>query len=537
MDNVTLDIGGNLFFVCKTREDALNKYKILAKQKITKVRLIYDLTNCGQLLKEMSSPTPFPEKSHFLIYSLDYCTTNIEYKIHDQIIIWDQSDLLVNGLKLCQICFVQDKVLSLVQNIAHMLSLKHKESLFTNPPHLTKHKRKRKLCVCGTSIPNFNLPGSTKAIWCKLCKSSEAVCVTDIMCECGLHSASFNVPGKTKAIWCLSCPGKSSEAVNVISKKCKCGVTQPRFSLPGSSKAIWCSKCKPSDAIDVKVRKCECGKKWPTFGFEGSKAIFCVECKDKLAINVKDKKCACKKRAYFGYPGQSKTCCFDCKKEGMIRRPRKFCIVKNCKESAIFGRLQPERCDFHKIEADLNLVEKPCKSCGLMNILDPNGNCQSCDPKKFQEYKLWKERQVVSFLKTQGIVLENNKVSNGVSCGKERCDIVIRLHDKVIIIEVDEDQHKTYQCLCEQTRMVNITQTFGGLPCFWIRFNPDSFKFKINDAEPQHILLKNRYATLLEWIRFAEKKEMTTLSEVVYLYFDECSSEKFCSEIFELPSI
>ncbi len=44
-----------------------------------------------------------------------------------------------------------------------------------------------------------------------------------------------------------------------------------------------------------------------------------------------------------------------------------------------------------------------------------------------------------------------------------------------VILEVDEFQHQSTPCECEQVRMINVTSSLG-MPCLWIRFNPDDYK-------------------------------------------------------------
>lgn len=94
--------------------------------------------------------------------------------------------------------------------------------------------------------------------------------------------------------------------------------------------------------------------------------------------------------------------------------------------------------------------------------------------------------------------------ANGTTCGKERPDFVIHCGSHVILLEVDEGQHKHYECLCKQVRMINITQAFGGLPCFWIRYNPDAFK---NDkGMKSKITGRKREVHLLKWIKLAQTR-------------------------------
>ena len=45
----------------------------------------------------------------------------------------------------------------------------------------------------------------------------------------------------------------------------------------------------------------------------------------------------------------------------------------------------------------------------------------------------------------------------------------------IIIIEIDENQHTSYEEICENKRTMEISQDFGFRPIIFIRFNPDSY--------------------------------------------------------------
>ncbi len=48
--------------------------------------------------------------------------------------------------------------------------------------------------------------------------------------------------------------------------------------------------------------------------------------------------------------------------------------------------------------------------------------------------------------------------------------------DYFLIIEVDENQHKYYDCICENKRVMSLFQDIGfSKPMSIIRFNPDSY--------------------------------------------------------------
>ena len=61
-------------------------------------------------------------------------------------------------------------------------------------------------------------------------------------------------------------------------------------------------------------------------------------------------------------------------------------------------------------------------------------------------------------------------------CSKRRPDMFIDLGYQVLIIEIDEHQHKTYESSCENKRIMEISKDISHRPLVFIRFNPDSYK-------------------------------------------------------------
>jgi hypothetical protein len=431
-----------------------------------------------------------------------------------------------------------------------------------------------KLCVCGKAQPTFNLPGEKTPIWCENCedKPLNAIDVRSKRCVCGKSQPSLNLPGEKTPIWCDKCEDKPPNAINVKHKKCPCGKL-PTFNLPGEIIPRWCANCedKPPNAVDVKHTKCSCGKS-PSYNLPGEKIpIWCENCEDKPpnAINVVNKLCVCGKaqstfnlpgektaiwcencediplnavdvrnkrciiceelRAYFNIPGQTPKYCRNCRKSGMVLYPRKKC--KCCKNLAIFGiDNQRFHCEEHKTDEEYNLVERVCESCGLMEVLDKNNICRSCDPTNFKKYIKRKEYRIKDLLDANQLKYIHDKIANGTKCGKERPDFVFEFINRIVILEVDENQHKSYPKECEEIRMFNITQSFGGIPVFWIRYNPDDFKVK-NAKRKSTITQNAREQHLINWLKWSFQREMKNLGEVVYLFYDECKDKTFETDI------
>tara|TARA_B110000046_G_C12781284_1_gene309101 strand:- start:28 stop:537 length:510 start_codon:yes stop_codon:yes gene_type:complete len=151
-----------------------------------------------------------------------------------------------------------------------------------------------------------------------------------------------------------------------------------------------------------------------------------------------------------------------------------------------------------------------------------NGVCEYCDETTAKRARLAKQREVVQYLDVNMDDIPYTSVdqipTDVLACGdRERPDVLWNdLPDRAIILEVDEDQHKTRPCRCEQTRMINISNDLGAQHTFWIRYNPDTYK-------SNHPLFSTgkRLELLNKWIRRARSMELKHTINVVYLFYDE----------------
>ena len=112
-------------------------------------------------------------------------------------------------------------------------------------------------------------------------------------------------------------------------------------------------------------------------------------------------------------------------------------------------------------------------------------------------------------------------------CSKRRPDAVYDFTYFYICLEIDEDQHRSRSCECEQGRMIQIHQDFGGSPVLFIRYNPDTYKDHIGK---RHVPSKNRLKFLLDTMnglknRISIEKCWETHLSVMYLYYDGFNGE------------
>jgi hypothetical protein len=62
-----------------------------------------------------------------------------------------------------------------------------------------------------------------------------------------------------------------------------------------------------------------------------------------------------------------------------------------------------------------------------------------------------------------------------VECHLYRPDFVIDMGSHAIVIEIDENQHKSYDTSCNNRRLMSIFEGLGSRPMIMIRFNPDGY--------------------------------------------------------------
>jgi hypothetical protein len=232
--------------------------------------------------------------------------------------------------------------------------------------------------------------------------------------------------------------------------------------------------------VDVTSKRCShpgCTRQ-PVFDMEGGKGRFCATHKEPDMVDVTSKRCShlgCSDLASYGVPGHMSTHCASHRIPGMIRRLPRRCQVCGCR--AVYGTIYPTRCEVHREPEHLNLTERPCVSCGLRMVLDADDRCEFCDPPRARATFLSKQRRVMSFLDAHGLPgTQTDQMVDDGKGGKERPDRVYELTDRVIILEVDEHQHRGRPSECEQTRIVNVSQSFGDRPGQWVRFNPDAYR-------------------------------------------------------------
>lgn len=430
--------------------------------------------------------------------------------------------------------------------------------------------KKCRLCqTCHKTRANY---GAEEAIRCKKCKeeSDKPVFALTALCiKCKNTQRAYGKPGE-KAQHC----GKCKEDGEIIVNLAYCEVclldkqyTIACFAKQKGEKPSFCTKHKPETGVDVKNKKCEnceksiasythegklkycakcaknleieneirngkvpycitCNKTIATFGID--KPLFCKLCRDpEIHKDVRSTKCEkCGKlQPCYGVAGNYPTRCAGCKEPSHVLIRHACSCGKGVKSYGAPNGV-PERCHNCKMDTDVNtkFVYYECIGCNQTFSKIEGGKCDYCVPNS--KYRTF-EKDVAYFIKTMLIgknekVLElitNSSFEIGKECGSMRPDIRLDCFTYFIIIEVDENQHKSknYDTPCERDRHNNLTWALG-LPVVLIRYNPSEYKNKFGEKMTTPAL--DRKAKLLDTINDLLKKDLQD-PQTIYLFYDE----------------
>jgi len=379
-------------------------------------------------------------------------------------------------------------------------------------------------------IPAYNIRGEKKGRFCAEHRSPDMVNVISKTCEedgCEKQPI-YNINGEKKGRFCAE--HRSPDMVNVISKTCEedgCG-TRPTYNVRGEKKGRFCAEHRSPGMINVIDKTCEeygC-EKIPTYNIHGEKkGLFCTEHRSPNMVDVKNKTCeesGCDTRTRYGWLGKGTSRCGTHRQKGMITSPNRKCESACCHQLGTHEADGMRLCEEHSPANAENLGVEKCSSCGLDDILT-DSKCGTCDPQVIQMRRHVKENRVKDLFTVSGIMFVHDRILEGTLCGRERPDFQIDCGTHFVYVEVDENQHRSYACECEQGRMINLIHV-RGMPVRWIRYNPDVYE----PMEGQRkVKLEQREKKLVEHVKWAMKHSPSddgVFSNVLYLYYDEYDS-------------
>jgi hypothetical protein len=147
--------------------------------------------------------------------------------------------------------------------------------------------------------------------------------------------------------------------------------------------------------------------------------------------------------------------------------------------------------------------------------------CQDCRDFSNPVIRHSKELRIKAILEANNIPIAMHDKIPQYACSKKRPDFTIDCNYFFLILEVDENQHQSYACDCEVSRMIQLHQDFGGTPIIFIRYNPDSYTDhlgQIHRGFNQNPKRERRLVELIQKIR--RKTEVPGDPSVYYLYYD-----------------
>ena len=222
--------------------------------------------------------------------------------------------------------------------------------------------------------------------------------------------------------------------------------------------------------IDVIRKRCQCQKSQPSYNLQGeTKPVCCAACKTSAMVIVTSRKCRGIRQigCPFGHAGNPKykNYCTECFRREFPNDPLTFGMRIKTKEVAVRDFINSH---FAGFQHDITLSTNHC-DCTVRRRID--------------------HRKIIG--------------------------------NTLLAIETDENQHKSYDVMDEDTRYDDLYMAFSG-KWIYIRFNPDMYITK--DGKTKNPSLATRLAVLKDEIQQQmnrrERGENSELVERIYLYYD-----------------
>jgi hypothetical protein len=243
----------------------------------------------------------------------------------------------------------------------------------------------------------------------------------------------------------------------------------------------YCKECKGSGICEHNKHKSKCKEcKGSGICEHNKQKSNCKECKGSGICEHNKQKSSCKECKGSGIceHNKRKSSCKECKGSGICEHNKEKRFCKECKGSGI--------CEHNKHKS-------LCKECGG-SALCKSSHCEKRGIPKYNKYCLTcvihvlpeikvsrnyktKENTVVTRVKSNFPDLTwsiDKKIPDG--CSARRPDLLLDIGSHIIIIEIDENKHNSYDCSCENKRLLLLSKDLNYRPIVFIRFNPDAYK-------------------------------------------------------------
>lgn len=206
-------------------------------------------------------------------------------------------------------------------------------------------------------------------------------------------------------------------------------------------------------------------------------------------------------------------------------RPRMACLI--C------GGVRVCPCGEHfKVRSGLCAHCLKCASDGCIGSVSQAFDYQFCNPcGRFNTGRTPQKKrqdQVFDFIEKTypKLAIRYDLIIPDQNCTKVRPDVLFRLPHRKLIIEVDENSHKSTSYDCETKRMSDIASAGDVLPTVFIRYNPDLYRDHRGTTRkiPSDKRLERLQEEIDRWLD--PEKEQPHFITVVYLYYDKCEERE-----------
>jgi hypothetical protein len=254
------------------------------------------------------------------------------------------------------------------------------------------------------------------------------------------------------------------------------------------------------------------------YGIMHEEARFCNLHKSTNMVNLRGRQCQepkCKFKPLYGLPGKKVQFCHFHKQDNMVCiNTENKCEMGDCENEYMFMVDDIKYCVDHCPNKNyISIIKRTCKYCDI----DEHSTfvCNECENTRNKT-----EWSVVRYLRKNIKTPFKYNISGILQgCSAKRPDISFELLKHFVIVEVDEDQHRSYSEICECARLNEIVNGIGGRSVIFIRFNPDKIK---NNGKVIEIPLIDRLDKLINIINDEITNEYDHfIVKLIQLYYDD----------------
>lgn len=168
--------------------------------------------------------------------------------------------------------------------------------------------------------------------------------------------------------------------------------------------------------------------------------------------------------------GETRLCiiCGDKAKYGPLFSPKVHCSRHRLPS---YDSKRESRCEY---KYQRTSAEVRCVSCGLTQFIRDGTLCGDCRDFHNSKFDYSRRHHIRKALATTGLEFVQDVTPIG-KYGLHHPDFVAGTGSHIIVVEVDEGQHKGYSRRCRLARMINTFHAYGGMNMTFIRHNPDLY--------------------------------------------------------------